>query len=325
MNIEIPKVELHVHLDGSVRIETLAELSGISLEEAQEKSIASPQCSNLSEYLTRFDLACSVMQTEENLSRIARELGEDLKKDHVIYAEVRFYPLAHLKAGLSKEKVVESVLEGFKQVDIPINLILCMMRHEPIEKNMEVISLANKFKKKGVVAIDLAGDESKYPTSSFRPLFALASELGIPFTIHAGESAGAESIKEAIEMGTKRIGHGIHAIEDREVLNLIKSNQILLEMCPTSNIQTKAIQNIKEYPLYDFYQKNILVSINTDNRTVSFTNLKKEYELLAKNFSLQLEDFCNINKMAIASSFMEESLKKELIKYLDCYLEQFSK
>lgn len=323
MKVEIPKVELHVHLDGSVRIETLAELAGISLEEAQKKAIASYQCDSLTDYLTHFDLPCSVMQTRENLKRIARELGEDLKKDNVIYAEVRFYPLAHTQFGLSSEEVVKSVLEGLEEVDIPIQLILCMMRHESIEVNAEVISLAKKFLGNGVAAIDLAGDESKYPTNSFLPLFTLAKEFNIPFTIHAGESASYESIKSAIDMGATRIGHGIHAIESEEIMNLLKEKQILLEMCPTSNIQTKAIHNINDYPLWNFYQKGIPVSINTDNRTVSFTNLEKEYQLLGKTFPIALEDFCIMNEMAINASFAPQ--KEKLLKQIRKYLEQFSR
>ncbi len=325
MKVEVPKVELHVHLDGSVRIKTLAELAKISLEEAQERAIANYQCENLTDYLTYFDLPCSIMQTEENLRRIAKELGEDLKKDNVIYAEVRFYPLAHIQAGLSSEDVVKSVLEGLACVDIPVRLILCMMRHESMDSNMEVIRLAKNFLGKGVVAIDLAGDESKYSTSSFLPLFTLAKELEIPFTIHAGESASYESIKSAIEMGATRIGHGIHAIESEEVMNLLKTKRILLEMCPTSNIQTKAIQNINDYPLWNFYQKGIPVSINTDNRTVSFTNLEKEYQLLGKNFPITLDDFCKMNEMAINSSFALPQEKEELIQKINQYLKQFSK
>lgn len=325
MKVDIPKVELHVHLDGSVRIGTLAELANISLEEAQKKAIADYQCENLTDYLTHFDLPCSVMQTRENLMRIAEELGEDLKKDNVIYAEVRFYPLVHTHAGLSSEEVVKSVLDGLSNVDIPIRLILCMMRHESVESNAEVIGLAKKFLGKGVVAIDLAGDESKYPTSSFLPLFTLAKELNIPFTIHAGESASYDSIKSAIEMGTTRIGHGIHAIESEETMNLLKERQILLEMCPTSNIQTKAIQNINNYPLWDFYQRGIPVSINTDNRTVSFTNLEKEYQLLGKVFPISLEEFCEMNEMAIRSSFATQQEKEDLVKQIRQYLKQFSR
>ena len=325
MNLDIPKVELHVHLDGSVRIKTIAELASISEEEAQIRSVASSDCCDLTEYLTYFDLPCAIMQTKENLERIAKELGEDLVQDSVIYAEVRFFPFAHTKNGLSPKEVIEAVLKGFGQVDIPIKLILCMMRHESLETNTKIIRLAKEFLNHGVVAIDLAGDESKYETASFLPLFELAKDLKVPFTVHAGESASYESIKSAVEMGATRIGHGVRALESKEVMALLKEKNILLEMCPTSNIQTKVIQNIKDYPLWNFYQLGIPVSINTDNRTVSFTNLKKEYALLTQEAPITLKDFCEMNKMAIRKSFLSEEEKKLLIYKVNSYLKQFSR
>lgn len=324
MNIEIPKVELHVHLDGSVRLETLSELSGLTLEDTFHQAVVPKNCESLSDYLTCFDLPIQVMQTRENLVRIAQELGEDLKRENVIYAEVRFNPLAHTKEGLTKEEVVDAVLEGFAKVDIPINLILCMMRSASLEENSEVIMLARQYWNQGVVALDLAGDESKYPTSDFATLFEIVRNVGIPFTIHAGESASFESVKSAIQMGARRIGHGIHAIEDEETLQLLKDKNILLEMCPTSNIHTKAVNTIKEHPFWQCYQMHIPISINTDNRTVSFTNLSKEYQTLAQTFPVTFKDFCAMNTQAIAASFLEDEQKVKLQRTIDNYLKQFS-
>ena len=323
MNMMIPKVELHVHLDGSVRLSTLAELTGLSLEEVQNQAVTSSSCQNLEEYLTRFSLPISVMQTKENLRRIARELGEDLMKDHVLYAEVRFFPLAHTKEGLEPEEVILSILEGFQEVEIPIHLILCMMRNESLEKNVEVIHLAKRFLNKGVVGLDLAGDEENYETSLFQDLFHFIHTLSIPFTIHAGEMASAESVISAIQFGTSRIGHGVRSSSSDKALELLKEKQILLEICPTSNIQTKAVKNIKEHPIWKFYQMGIPVCINTDNRTVSFTDLEKEYRLLSTHFPFTLEDFCRMNQMAVASSFASEEEKRSVNATLEQYLKQF--
>lgn len=324
MNMDIPKVELHVHLDGSVRLKTLAELAHISLEEANQRAVASYQCKSLKEYLSCFDLPCQVMQTKDNLVRIAKELGEDLEKEHVIYAEVRFNPLAHTQQGLTLEEVVEAVLEGLSKANFPIRLILCMMRNETNERNVEIISLAKRYLGKGVVALDLAGDESSYSTASFAPLFSLAHQLEIPYTIHAGESAGAESIRKAIDFGARRIGHGVHILEDQNLLMEAKEKGLFLEMCPTSNIQTKAISNIQKYPLWELYKQGVKLSVNTDNRTVSFTTLAQEYKLLGQNFPLSFLDFCEMNKMAIEASFLEDSQKEELLEYINQYLKQFS-
>lgn len=311
MNLKnIPKVELHLHLDGSVRLDTASKLTGKSIEEVRSLMIAKEKCHDLNEYLTKFNLANEIMQSQENLTRIAKELVEDLKKDNVIYAEVRFAPLLHTKKGLTGEKVIEAVLLGLKDEDLKVNLILCMMRQFSFEDNLKTIELASKYLDKGVVAIDLAGAEALYPTASFEKLFQIAKDKNIPFTIHAGEADGKDSILSAINFKTKRIGHGVRCIEDNETLNIIKKNNITLEVCPTSNIQTGIFENYYDHPIKKLYDMNVLVTINADNMTVSNIDLTQEYEKLVKIFNLNIEDLKKINLNAIDAAFLTDKEKQ---------------
>ena len=307
----IPKVELHVHLDGSARIETLKDLSNLDIEEVKKNSIAKDKCIDLNDYLTKFSFLTSVMQDKESLTRVAYELACDLKSENVIYAEIRFAPIKHTKK-LTLEEVVESVLEGLRKVDIKTNLILCMMRGDSLEVNKSVIDLAHKYLNKGVVGIDLAGAEALYKTYLYKDLFSYANKLNIPFTIHAGEADTYESVCDAIKFGAKRIGHGINSINSKEVMDLIKDNNILLEICPTSNIQTNVVDTYANHPIKRLYDYGIKVSINTDNRTVSNTNLENEYEKVVKYLNFTNSDLIKMNKDAIESAFLSDIEKEEL-------------
>lgn len=313
----MPKVELHLHLDGSIPIDLASKLSHLNKENLEKQMIAPTKCKNLSEYLTKFDLPIQLMQTEENLTQIASNLVDKLEQENVIYAEIRFAPNFHTKKGLSLEKVVDSVLKGLAQnKKIKTNLILCMMRGASKEENKKVIDLAEKYLNKGVCAIDLAGAEDKYPLQEYLPLFSLAKEKNIPFTIHAGENGNASEVEKAIKVGAKRIGHGIHSIYDAKVLDLIKEKDILLEICPTSNVQTNAIDTYANHPIRKLYQHHIALSINTDNRTVSNISLTEEYQKLYKTFSFSLNDYQEMNQNAILHSFLSDEEKEELLKKL---------
>ena len=307
---DMPKVELHVHLDGSVRYKTALEILG---NIKKEDMMITSDCSDLNAYLTKFAIPNKILQTKENLERVAYELALDLKAENVIYAEIRFAPMKHLLKGLTPEEVVQSVLKGLKKVNIKTNLILCLMRGDSFENNLKVIELALQYLNKGVCAIDLAGAEGIYPTHDYQELFMIAKDNHIPFTVHAGEAVGSESIKEAISFDAKRIGHGIKCIEDDELINEIKAKNILLEICPTSNIQTKAVMDYHHHPIYNLYKKGVLVCINTDNRTVSNISLTKEYQKLLDNFPLTVEDISQMNINAINGAFISEK-EKELLK-----------
>lgn len=310
---KLPKVELHLHLDGSISPELASKLSGLSIEEAKTKMIAKDKCHNLSEYLTKFDFPISIMQTKENLTLIAKDLVNRLASEKVIYAEIRFAPMFHTKKGLSYEEIVEAVLSGLNSnTKIKTNLILCMMRGMSREDNIKTIEIAEKYLNRGVCAIDLAGAEDQFPLDNYLDLFKIANQKGIPYTIHAGENGNADEVRKAISIGASRIGHGIHAIEDKSVLNLIKKKKVLLEICPTSNVQTNAITDYASHPINQLYQLGIRVNINTDNTSVSNISLNEEYLKLAKQFHFNLSDYQKMNLYAIENAFLSESEKENL-------------
>ncbi len=301
----IKKIELHLHLDGSIREETANEILGKKCNlKAKDK------CEDLNEYLEKFEIPSIILQTKENLERVAYELALDLKKDNVIYAEIRFAPLKHLNGGLSLDEVITSVLNGLSKVDIETNLILCMMRNDSFNDNKKVIDLAHKYG----FAIDLAGAEAIYKTKDFKELFKYAKSLNVPFTIHAGEADGYESIKAAIDFGASRLGHGIKIIDYPDLINEAKEKGITLEVCPTSNVQTNAVNILKDHPIKKLYDMNVNVCINTDNRTVSNITLEDEYNKLKETFNFTNEDFLKMNLMAIEASFAQdkEKLKTKL-------------
>ena len=261
------------------------------------------------------------MQSKDNLELVAKNLLNDLKKENVIYAEVRFAPLKHMNNGLSIDDVIDSVINGFTDNDLKVNLILCMMRNDSFEDNMKVIETAKNYLNKGVCAVDLAGDEAHYPTGDFKDLFKASKDYEIPFTIHAGEADGASSVKSAIVCGAKRIGHGIRCLEDKDLVNQIIDKNIHLEVCPTSNIQTNVVNLISDHPIRKLFDLGVNLSINTDNRTVSNTSLTNEYTLLRDNLNFGINDFikCNIN--AINSSFLSNDdkvkLKEKYMRYFN--------
>lgn len=310
----LKKVELHLHLDGSVEIDTIKKITDEDIDVLKNKMIAKDKCENLSEYLTKFDTPIECMQTKDNLKLISSELVNYLEKENVIYAEIRFAPMFHTRCGLTYEEVVESVLEGLNEnTNVKTNLILCMMRGFPKEDNIKTIEVAEKYLNKGVCALDLAGAEDKYPLRDYVDLFNIIKEKNIPFTIHAGENGSYEEINLAIKIGTKRIGHGIHAYESDDTIKLLKEKNILLEICPTSNVQTNSVDKYENHPINKFYKDNLNICINTDNKTVSNVSLTDEYIKLHDTFNFSINDFKNININAVKSSFLNEDEKKQLI------------
>jgi adenosine deaminase len=220
----------------------------------------------------------------------------------------------HTKEGLSYEEIVESVLEGLNSNNnVKTNLILCMMRGFPKENNLKTIDVAEKYLNKGVCALDLAGAEDKYPLIDYIDLFDIIKEKNIPFTIHAGENGSHKEIDLAIKIGTKRIGHGIHAYENKDTINLLKEKDILLEICPTSNVQTNSVDKYENHPIYNFYKSGLNICINTDNKTVSNISLTDEYIKLHNRFNFNIHDFKIMNVNAIKSTFLTDEEKEKLI------------
>lgn len=323
---QMPKVELHVHLDGSIRPETIlalavkegVDLPTTDLDELRRYLEVPKECESLGAYLARFEFPLAVTQTYEALERAAYELCEDEARENVRYFEVRFAPQSHTRKGMTPDRVVQAVLDGLNEGQIEFNikagLILCAVRHQPLAENLAIAELAGRFKEKGVVAVDLAGDEAHFPVEEHAAVFRRAKELGLHITIHAGEAAGAESIANAIAQGAERIGHGVTAIRNPEVLRMVKERGILLETCPTSNLHTGAIAALADHPLKIYYDLGMKVSISTDNRTTSHTTLTDEYLLVMEQLGFTADDLCRMNLYAAEAAFLPDHEKSELIK-----------
>lgn len=310
----LPKVELHLHLDGSLNIDSVKKRYNLSDDDIKKMMIADDKCTNLNDYLTKFDYPISIMQTKEELEFVTIELLNNLKNQNVIYAEIRFAPQFHTKKGLSQDEVVATILDAKNKVDIKCNFILCFMRGDNNDDlNYETLEVAKKYYGKGVCAVDLAGAEALFKTENYETLFNKVKEYNLAYTIHAGEADGANSIKSAIKFGTKRLGHGVRCIEDEEVLRYIIDNKIFLEVCPTSNIQTCICDSYKTHPISRLYKEGALVTINTDNMTVSNTTLANEYEKLVLNTDLTIKDIIKMNINSIKASFLSLDEKKELL------------
>ena len=303
------KIELHLHLDGSLEPSFASKL----LKRDVSKEMIGSDCESLTEYLEKFQLPIELLQEEKTIEEFSYLLAKELERDEVIYAEVRFCPLFHLKK-ISIDKVIASILAGFKKVpSVKINLIFCMMRNFSFEDNKKIIDFTEAYLHHGICGIDLAGDEANYPTKDFEKLFAIIKKKNIPFTIHAGEASGSDSVNAAIAFGAKRIGHGIHSIDSKKTIQQLLDKQIVLEICPTSNLNTKCVQEISLHPIKKLVDLGVKVTINTDNRTVSDTNLRKEYQLLRETFHFSEEDFLRFNLNAIDASFLTEE-EKEVLK-----------
>ena len=322
---KLPKIELHCHLDGSVRVDTIIDIAkkeGIKLDSYKrcdiEKLVQVPNdCTSLNEYLKRFDLPNKVMQSSENIKRITFELLEDAQKENIKYIEIRFAPLLHLQKGLSIEEVIQSAIDGINQAqriyDIKGNIILSCMRNMSEDDAILLIEKGRKFLNKGVVAIDLAGPEEEGFANKYKRAIELARSYGYNITIHAGEAASAQNVIDAINiLKAQRIGHGVRIKDMKEAYDLVKKTGVVLEMCPTSNIQTKAIECLNKYPLYDFYKDGIKLSINTDNRTVSNIDLSNEIKVISDEFNMSKEKYKDIYLNTIDAIFADESTKKWL-------------
>lgn len=320
-------IELHLHLDGAITVDIakkLAELQKIVLpgttDEELEKVLTVPEdCNSLNDFLNCFGLPLALMQTRKGISEAVRLVAENIKSQGVIYAEIRFAPQLHTRKGLTQEEAVLAALEGMKRSELKSNLILCCMRGEGNEPdNEETLKVAKRYlvKDGGVVAVDLAGAEGVYPTSLYEGLFRKAAEMGIPFTIHAGEAGSADSVRSAIQYGASRIGHGVRIFEDPEVVEMIRLKEIPLEMCPTSNRITKAISDMSNYPLIDYLKKGIKVTVNTDDMGIENITLADEFEYLKDSFGLTDEQEKVILKNSIEAAFTTDKVKGELKKEL---------
>ena len=311
--------ELHLHLDGSLRPETVWELAkeqGIRLpaesaEEVKYKMEVPEDCRTLEEYLERFDLPLLVLQRADAIERVTYELVEDLAKEGVDYAEIRFAPQLSVNGGLTQDEVVEAAIRGAERgmktyPEIRVGLILCCMRGADNEAlNMQTVETAKKYLGPVVCAVDIAGAEGLFPTENFAPVFAKVREYGIPMTIHAGEAAGPDSMKTALSFGTKRIGHGVAAINDPELIRRLIDENVTREVCVTSNYHTKVVPAIEMHPIHKLLDEGVHVTVNSDNRTCSRTTLQKEKEVLKEQLGFSDEEIEKMQEYAWEARFLK--------------------
>ena len=316
--LEMPKIDLHCHLDGSLTQACLCELSGreVAVSELQ----VSDDCQNLAEYLEKFDLPLQYLQTAEGLRKASKAFLMDLKKDNIAYVEVRFAPLLSVNEHLNCKQVMESVLTGLedakKECQIPYNVIACAMRHHAIEDSLQMMKDCREFLGQGLCALDLAGNEAAFPMENFRELFAEAKKMGYPFTLHAGECGRVENVIESVKAGAKRIGHGIALTGNPEAIQFCKERKIAIEMCPISNMQTKAVSCKEDYPIREFLDAGLRVTLNTDNRMVSNSTIAKEMEFVQINYGITDQELCRMTENAIEASFAKDEVKQILWKQM---------
>lgn len=320
-------IDLHCHLDGAITVlaaKKLAEIQNIRLpfenDEELESLLSVPEsCESLTEFLKCFALPLTLLQTKEGITEAVKLILDEKAEEGMKYIELRFAPQLHCERGLSQEDAVLAALEGLKGSKVHCNLILCCMRGEKLtEKNLETVRLAKKYlvEDGGVVALDLAGAEALFKTENFALEFGEAKKLGVPFTIHAGEADGWQSVKTALDFGAVRIGHGVRSWQNEELLKYIEENNIVLEMCPNSNRQTKAVEDMSVYPLRKFLEMGIKVTVNTDDPAICRTTLKKEFDYLRKNYALTAEEEKQLLHNSIDGAFTSLSMKEKLRAYI---------
>lgn len=324
-------IDLHVHLDGSIPLPAAAQLAAeagldLSLAELQEKMQVPDHCQDLNHYLATFELPLKLMQSAQGIRTVAKAFHEQLDAEGVLYAEPRFAPGSLTAEGLSQQEVLEAALAGradfyaeHPQSELHTAYLICAMRgtgEELKHKNEESIDLAAAYLGNGVVAADLAGAEALFATENFSSLFVEAQRKDVPFTIHAGEAAGPESIKAALRLGAQRIGHGVRSLEDTGVIQDLKAAKVALEICPTSNLQTRIFESIESFPLEQLLDAGLTVTINTDNMTVSNTTLSHEFELLQQHCGLDKNTARELAENAARAVFSDSSEKDRLLAHL---------
>lgn len=324
-------IDLHVHLDGSIPLPAAAQLAAeagldLSLAELQEKMQVPDHCQDLNHYLATFELPLKLMQSAQGIRTVAKAFHEQLDAEGILYAEPRFAPGSLTAGGLSQQEVLEAALAGradfyaeHPQSALHTAYLICAMRgtgEKLKHKNEESIDLAAAYLGNGVVAADLAGAEALFATENFSSLFAEAQRKDVPFTIHAGEAAGPESIKAALRLGAQRIGHGVRSLEDKSVIQDLKAAKVALEICPTSNVQTRIFESIERFPLEQLLDAGLTVTINTDNMTVSNTTLSREFELLQQHCVLDKNTSRELGENAARAVFSDSSEKDRLLAYL---------
>lgn len=328
-----PKTELHVHLDGSLRVPTileLAEAEGVELPSRDAGELADylfvRDATNLEDYLARFAVTLSVMQRAAALERIAYELCEDAAAENIRYMEIRYSPILHTRGGLPLPETVDAPLRGMRRAEedlgIRSNLIVCGIRNMDPDVSRDLADLTIAYKNRGVVAFDLAGAEYNYPAKKHKNAFYMVRNANIGATIHAGEAYGPESIHQAIHYcGAQRIGHGTRLYEDRDLMTYVGDYQIPLEICLTSNVQTHAVASFESHPVRRYFDEGLLVSLHTDNRLMSRTTVTEEHVRAWKHLGFGMRDIARLIRNGFESAFLHRAEKLELLAEVEPALE----
>ena len=322
----LPKAELHCHLDGSMRVETIidlakeqnVELPSTDVEELKRILEVGLNCKSLVEYLKPFDITCSVLQTSSALERATYELIEDCANENVRYLEIRFAPILHRDKGLRMIEIINAVMRGKdrgeKDFDIKIGIIICSIRHSDPSESMLAAELSVALKNRGVVGFDIAGAEKNFPVKDHIEAFFLIINNNINTTVHAGEAYGPESIDQALHyVNANRLGHGTRLRESGDLMNYVNDHRIPLEMCITSNIQTKAVKNFEDHPVRFYFDMGIRVTINTDNRMISNTTLTDELMLCVEKYGFNNKELARLIINGFKSAFLSYSEKNKII------------
>ncbi len=329
----LPKAELHCHLDGSLRPETLLELLREQGVDAPAKDVASLKQAlragevreSLEEYLRAFELSIAALKTEAAIERVAYELVEDCAKDGIIRLEARFSPLLHRPLPL--ERAVEAAWRGLARggarFDVSVGLILCAIRSLSPKDSLVLAEVAAAYAGRGVCGFDLAGPEAGFPASAHQAAFDIVHRAGLGITVHAGEAEGAWAVREAIEMQRAlRVGHGTHITEDRALIEHVRDAGIALEVCLQSNVETRSVPALKDHPFALLLRDNVCVTLNTDNRLMSDTNLSSEYARAAEAFLLTREELRQLCLNSVTAAFVDGETRQRLGEKANRMLDQ---
>jgi len=331
----LPKAEIHCHLDGSLRPRTVLELAeeqGVELPTTNVAKLtrllqAGKRTRNLGEYLKIFDITLSVMQEREALYRVAYELAEDAAAENVRHLEVRYSPILHRRKRLSFDQIVDPVIAGLadagRRYGITTGVIICGIRSMSPRYSVALAELALEYKNRGVLAFDLAGQEKDYPAKAHRAAFQLVLRNNINSTVHAGEAFGPASIAQALHYcGAHRIGHGTRLREDRDLMQYVNDHRIPLEVCLSSNVQTRAVRSIREHPFHFYFKQGLRLTLNTDSRLVSGTTVSQEMALAARAFRLSPYEVKRIVINGFKSSFLPYSQKARLLREVNLEIDR---
>ena len=320
--LSIPKVELHLHLEGAIPLQTLFELIQETGDEPSIKTVEDLQkklmYTDFAHFIQLWLWKNRFIKEEKTFERITYEVLYTLHNQNVKYVEAFYSPSDYQQQGLSPQKITEYIIKGkqraYNDFGIRCELIMDIVRGDGVKIGFQRLEEVTPYLRKGVIGIGLGGSEQKFPADPYGPVYKEAKHRGFRLTAHAGEAAGAESIWAVItKLGVDRIGHGVSAYEDPQLVSLLKERQIPLEMCVVSNVKTKVCESFKAHPITQYYQQGLLITVNSDDPTMFNTTISAEYNVLARKLGFSLHDLKRVSINGITASFMPE-MEKESMK-----------